>query len=119
MPHRRSRGYWAWTTSRCAAAAAMRPDQRDQLELKEADVAALPFDDGTFDTVVSTLAMCAVPDERVAIAEMRRLLRPGGRLLLLDHIGSNWWPIWAGATADEGVHDSAGGRLAPRRGEPL
>jgi ubiquinone/menaquinone biosynthesis C-methylase UbiE len=66
------------------------------IELKEADAAALPFEDATFDTVVSTLAMCAVPDEQAGILEMRRVLRPGGRLLLLDHIGSNWWPIWAG-----------------------
>jgi ubiquinone/menaquinone biosynthesis C-methylase UbiE len=66
------------------------------IELREADVEALPFEDATFDTVVSTLAMCAVPDVRAAIAEMHRVLRPGGRLLLLDHIGSTWWPIWAG-----------------------
>ena len=64
-------------------------------DLREADAAALPFPDASFDTVVCTLAMCAVPDERSVIAEMGRVLRPGGRLLLLDHIGSSWWPIWA------------------------
>ena len=63
------------------------------VELVEADAQALPFGDGTFDTVVSTLVLCAVPDERATIAELHRVLRPGGRLLLLDHIVSTWWPV--------------------------
>jgi ubiquinone/menaquinone biosynthesis C-methylase UbiE len=65
------------------------------VNLREADAQALPFPDGSFDTVVCTLSLCAIPDDRVAIAEMRRVLRPGGSLVLLDHVGSNWWPIWA------------------------
>lgn len=64
------------------------------VSLREADAQALPFDDGSFDTVVCTLALCGIPDDRAAIAEMKRVLRPGGRLLLLDHVGSTWWPIW-------------------------
>jgi ubiquinone/menaquinone biosynthesis C-methylase UbiE len=63
--------------------------------LHEGDAQALPFPDAAFDTVVCTIALCAIPDDRAAITEMHRVLRPGGRLLLLDHIGSNWWPIWA------------------------
>lgn len=66
------------------------------IRLVPADAQALPFPGASFDTVVCTLSLCAVPDDRAAIAEMWRVLRPGGRLLLLDHIGSNWWPIWAG-----------------------
>jgi ubiquinone/menaquinone biosynthesis C-methylase UbiE len=66
-----------------------------EADLREADAEALPFGDGSFDTVVCTLSLCAVPDERAAIAEMSRVLRPGGRLLLLDHVGSQWWPVWA------------------------
>lgn len=62
--------------------------------LREADAQALPFLDASFDTVVCTLGLCSIPDDRMAIAEMRRVLRPGGRLLLLDHVGSSWWPIW-------------------------
>jgi SAM-dependent methyltransferase len=49
----------------------------------------LPFPDASFDTVVCTLSLCAIPDHRAAIGQMRRVLRPGGRLLLLDHIGSD------------------------------
>jgi len=62
--------------------------------LGEADAQALPFPNASFDTVVCTLSLCTVPDERVAISEMWRVLRPGGRLLLLDHVGSRWWPVW-------------------------
>jgi ubiquinone/menaquinone biosynthesis C-methylase UbiE len=65
------------------------------VELREADAQALPFADEEFDTVVCTLSLCAIPDPAVAIAEMNRVLRPGGRLLLLDHIARNWWPIRA------------------------
>jgi ubiquinone/menaquinone biosynthesis C-methylase UbiE len=58
------------------------------VRLSEADAQALPFPDASFDTVVCTLSLCAIPDDRAAIAEMRRVLRPGGRLLLIDHVGS-------------------------------
>ena len=65
------------------------------VSLREGDALALPFDDASFDTVVCTLALCGIPDDRAAVAEMKRVLRPGGRLVLLDHVGSTWWPIWA------------------------
>jgi ubiquinone/menaquinone biosynthesis C-methylase UbiE len=65
------------------------------VDLREGDAERLPYADGSFDTVVCTLALCAIPDDVRAVAEMARVLRPGGRLLLLDHIGSRWWPIWA------------------------
>jgi ubiquinone/menaquinone biosynthesis C-methylase UbiE len=50
------------------------------------DAQALDLPDAAFDTVVCTLSLCAIPDERRAIVEMKRVLRPGGRLLLLDHV---------------------------------
>jgi ubiquinone/menaquinone biosynthesis C-methylase UbiE len=89
------------------------------IELKEADVAALPFGDDSFDTVVSTLAMCVVPDDRAGILEMRRVLRPGGRLLLLDHIGSSWWPIWAGQRLIEIYTIPHAGEHMTRRPRPI
>jgi ubiquinone/menaquinone biosynthesis C-methylase UbiE len=60
------------------------------VELREAPAEQLPFDDSSFDTVVCTLAVCAVADRAAAIAEMSRVLRPGGRLLLLDHLERRW-----------------------------
>lgn len=58
-------------------------------DLREASADALPFDDASFDTVLSTITMCSVADERGAIAEMSRVLRPGGRLILSDHVASD------------------------------
>lgn len=63
------------------------------VRLEEANAEALPFGDASFDTVVATLCLCNIPDDRAAIGEMWRVLRPGGRLVLLDHIGSHIWPI--------------------------
>ena len=90
-----------------------------EVELLEADAEALPFPDASFDTVVCTLSLCAIPDERAAIAEMRRVLRPGGRLLLLDHIGSHWWPIWAVQRLLELFTARAAGEHQTRRPKPL
>lgn len=59
-----------------------------EIELKEGDAQDLPFPDSGFDTVVCTYALCSVPDEAAAIGEMRRVLRPGGRLILVDHVRS-------------------------------
>ena len=49
----------------------------------------LPFDDDTFDVVVSTLTLCTVADQPEVLAEVRRVLRPGGRLLFLEHVRSD------------------------------
>jgi SAM-dependent methyltransferase len=57
-----------------------------QVDLREGDAHALPFADGSFDTVVCTLGLCSVHDDRRAVAELVRVLRPGGLLLLLDHV---------------------------------
>jgi ubiquinone/menaquinone biosynthesis C-methylase UbiE len=59
------------------------------VDLREADAHALPFPDHSFDTVVSTFSLCAIPDHHQAIREMTRVLRPGGRLLLADHIAGS------------------------------
>ncbi|MGW7513985.1 class I SAM-dependent methyltransferase [Streptomyces sp. NPDC054796] len=52
----------------------------------EASATELPFPAAAFDTVVCALALCCIPDDRAALAEMHRVLRPDGTLLLLDHV---------------------------------
>jgi ubiquinone/menaquinone biosynthesis C-methylase UbiE len=49
----------------------------------------LPFEDASFDTIVSTLVLCGVDDQERAVREMHRVLRPGGRLLFLEHVRSD------------------------------
>ncbi|HEX4702078.1 MAG TPA: methyltransferase domain-containing protein, partial [Pseudonocardiaceae bacterium] len=49
-----------------------------------------------FDTAVCTLSLCSIPDDRAALTEMHRVLRPGWRLVLLDHIGSHHRLIYFG-----------------------
>lgn len=49
----------------------------------------LPFEDASFDTVVSTLVLCGVDDQALSLREIRRVLRPGGRLLFLEHVRSD------------------------------
>ena len=46
----------------------------------------LPFNDASFDTVVATLVLCTVDDQPRALRELQRVLRPGGRLLFLEHV---------------------------------
>nr|WP_240948409.1 class I SAM-dependent methyltransferase [Planosporangium mesophilum] len=72
-----------------AAAAKRAADLGLTVALSQADAEHLPFDDASFDTVVCTLSLCSVADDRATIAEMRRVLRPGGQLLLLDHVAAS------------------------------
>jgi len=54
--------------------------------LLNGSVEALPFVDDCFDCVVSSLVFCSVPDPKLGLAEIRRVLKPGGRLLMLEHV---------------------------------
>jgi len=58
------------------------------VDLRQGDAQALDFPDRSFDSVVCTLALCSIPDDRRAVAEARRVLRPQGRFLLLEHVRS-------------------------------
>lgn len=64
-----------------------------EVDLREGDAQALDFPDESFDTVVCTFSLCAIPDDRRAIAEMVRVLRSGGVLLLSDHVAASAWPV--------------------------
>ncbi len=70
----------------------------------EASAETIPLDDGTVDTVVTTWTLCSIPQAASALGEMRRVLRPGGKLLFAEHglapsASVRWWqdrltPAW-------------------------
>jgi ubiquinone/menaquinone biosynthesis C-methylase UbiE len=59
------------------------------VRMVEASAEQLPFEDGEFDTVVSTLVLCSVEDQDRALAEIRRVLQPDGRFLFIEHVRSD------------------------------
>lgn len=63
------------------------------VDLQQGDAHRLPFQDGSFDTVMCTYSLCNIPDPERAVGEMKRVLRPGGKLILVDHIRSAVRPI--------------------------
>jgi ubiquinone/menaquinone biosynthesis C-methylase UbiE len=89
------------------------------VDLREGDAEHLPFGDASFDTVVCALSLCTIPNPGAAVAEMRRVLGPGGRLLLLDHIGSTWPPVYAAQWLLERITIRAAGEHFTRRQLPL
>ncbi len=78
--------------------------RRGEALLVRGSAEALPFRPGAFDTVVSSLVFCSVPKPEVGLAEIRRVLAPGGQLRMLEHVRSEsrlggWWddtiqPLW-------------------------
>jgi len=66
-----------------------------EADLRIGDAQRLDFPDASFDAVVFTLALCTIPDPAEAVAEARRVIRPGGRLLLLEHVRSPLLPVRA------------------------
>jgi len=89
------------------------------VDLREGDAEHLLFGDASFDTAVCALSLCTIPNPTAAIGEMKRVLVPGGRLLLLDHIGSTWPPIYAAQWLLERITIRAAGEHFTRRQLPL
>ena len=59
-----------------------------EVELLLGDAEALEFADETFDTVVCTYSLCTIPDDRAAVREAKRVMRPGGKFVLAEHVRS-------------------------------
>jgi ubiquinone/menaquinone biosynthesis C-methylase UbiE len=82
--------------------------RRPDVPLVQADAEALPFRGASFDTVVSALVFCSVPDAGRGLLEVRRVLRPDGTLRMLEHVRSmhrfkarlqdRWQPLWTRLT---------------------
>jgi ubiquinone/menaquinone biosynthesis C-methylase UbiE len=83
-------GTWVVATdpdlSMLARARARAEGSRAQVVLVVADAQALPFRDSSFDSAVSGLAFCTIPSPPRALGELRRVLRPGGGLRMLEHV---------------------------------
>ena len=71
-----------------AAMAARLRRRAGRLPVVASGAESLPFDDASFDAVVSTMVLCTVADPAAAIRELRRVLRPGGRLVFIEHVRS-------------------------------
>jgi ubiquinone/menaquinone biosynthesis C-methylase UbiE len=86
-----------------------------QADLREGDAHNLTFDDDSFDSVVCTFSLCNIPDVDRAVDEMRRVLKPGGRLVLVDHIRSASRPVYWVQKAIEYVSVRVDGDRMTRR----
>ena len=73
------------------------------VEMVAAPVERLPFEDASFDTVVGSLLLCSVDDQDAALAEIGRVLKPGGRYLFLEHVRSDDPKVAARQDRWEGV----------------
>jgi ubiquinone/menaquinone biosynthesis C-methylase UbiE len=65
------------------------------VEVVDAVADALPFEDGSFDAAVACLVLCTVPDQERALAELRRVIRPGGELRFYEHVHAHRQPLRA------------------------
>jgi ubiquinone/menaquinone biosynthesis C-methylase UbiE len=63
-----------------------RPKLRPNIDLRQAPAEALPVADASSDVVVATLVLCTVDDVPRTLSEVRRVLRPGGRLIFIEHV---------------------------------
>jgi ubiquinone/menaquinone biosynthesis C-methylase UbiE len=89
------------------------------IRLLRADAQRLPLADNSFDTVVCTFGLCAIPDNEAALDEITRVLRPDGLLILIDHVVSTSRFIRAGQWLVERITVPLAGEHFLRRQLPL
>lgn len=101
-----------------------------EVDFHHLDAEHLPFEDARFDTVVSTFTLCTIPDVVHALGEVRRVLKPGGQFLFLEHgrspdpavarwqdrLNRAWMPVWGGCHLNRPMREliaGAGLELGP------
>jgi ubiquinone/menaquinone biosynthesis C-methylase UbiE len=67
------------------------PYVKEKLKLARTPAETLPYEDASFDVVISTLVLCSVKDLDKSIAEVKRVLKPGGQFRLLEHVAGTGW----------------------------
>jgi len=92
-----------------------------EVRLVEADALDLPFADESFDTVVFTLVFCSVPDQAQALGEVHRVLRPGGRIVFIEHVrphgsakhlADRLNPVWHATTGECNINRETAAAIA-------
>lgn len=68
-------------------------DYKGSIELREMDVCGLDFPDASFDTVATAFTFCSVPRPVVGLRELHRVLKPGGQILMIEHVRSAIGPL--------------------------
>jgi SAM-dependent methyltransferase len=69
--------------------AALPADVRERVHLSDSPAEALPFEDASIDCAVVTLVLCSVADPERALSELRRVLKPGGELRVIEHVAAD------------------------------
>jgi ubiquinone/menaquinone biosynthesis C-methylase UbiE len=116
--YRRATHVWGIEPDAEAAAAAARAAATAvvPVDVRVAPAEALPFDDHSFDHVVSSLVFCSVTDPPQALAEIERVLRPGGVLHMLEHVRPGFAPLgWLAAAVTPAWSRMAGNCHLDRR----
>jgi ubiquinone/menaquinone biosynthesis C-methylase UbiE len=85
------------------------------VDLRQGDAQALDFPDASFDAAVCTFSLCSIPDDRQALHEMGRVLRPNGLLLLADHVEAARWDACVAQRLIELITIPLGGEHFRRR----
>lgn len=96
---------------------------RINVDFHHLDAEHLPFGEGSFDTVVSTMTLCSIPDVEHALSEIHRVLKPGGRFLFMEHgrapdanvarwqdrINPHWKPLAGGCHVNRPIGELVAG----------